>query len=79
MEFRGNTYTCKSCGSPMAGDFSNEHKASAHCMNEHCDQFNLKKLLPDNSHRPDPRHHVQPIDLSLAAEVPSTEDSGDQK
>lgn len=60
MEFRGNTWTCKSCGGMMAGDFSSDAHPHAHCMNPYCPEFNRKKRLPANPHAPDPSFHVKP-------------------
>lgn len=62
MEFRGNTWTCAKCGGPMAGDFSSHAHPHAHCMNEHCGEFNKKKLLPNEPHKPEVRHHVKPLE-----------------
>lgn len=75
MEFRGNAWTCKSCGGLMAGDFSSHDHPHAHCINPHCKQFNIKKRLPDNTHNPDPRYHVKAVGQTAPAALPLPPDA----
>lgn len=67
----------------MSGDFSSHDLPHAHCMNSLCPEFNRKKLLPSQTHRPSPEHHVQPAGTLLqtpaTALEPPSEALGDQE